>query len=87
MRLYCQLPRSSIAIVISRPRSLTIILFCNVQYIKKHKIGLKKKIQRNVMTFNVNFYFFILFMFLSLLQNLLKSLAVTEQSGFVESFI
>ena len=63
------------------------IIFCNVQYIKKHKIGLKKKIQRNVMTFNVNFYFFILFMFLSLLQNLLKSLAVTEQSGFVESFI
>ena len=63
------------------------IIFCNVQYIKKHKIGLKKKIQRNVMTFNVNFYFFILFMFLSLLQYLLKSLVETEQSGFVESFI
>ena len=29
MRLYCQLPRSAIAISISRPRSLTIFIFCS----------------------------------------------------------
>ena len=67
---------------------MILMIFCNVQYIKTHKTGLKKKIQRNIITFNVNFCFFNFFVALTYLQHFLKLLALTEQqSSYFESCI
>ena len=66
---------------------IIVMIFFNVQYLKKHKAGLKKEIQRNIVTFNGNFYFFIIFSLLSLMSPLLKSVALTQPSGWIKSLI
>ena len=57
---------------------LTCMIFLSVQYSKKNKTGLKMKIQRNIVTFNINFYFLISFSILTLITNLLKSEALAR---------
>ena len=57
---------------------LTCMTFFSVQYLKKSKAGFKMKIQRNIVTFNTNFYFLISFSLLTLITNLLKSKALTR---------
>ena len=66
---------------------LISMIFCNVQYIKKHKTGLKKKIQRNIITFHINFYFFNFFVALTFLQHFLKILAPRVKFRYIEKCI
>ena len=65
----------------------SLMIFLHVQYLKKHKTGLKKEIQRNIVTFDKNFYFLFVFSVLTFISMLLKNVASAQPSGWIKSFI
>ena len=62
----------------------TFMIFTNVHYLtKKHGDLRKIKVQRNIITFHSNFYFFMFFMFISLPVYILKSLPQSSTSRLI----
>ena len=64
-----------------------LMIFSYVQYLKKHKTGLKKEIQRNIVTFDINSYFFFVYSVLTFIPMFLKKVAPAQPSGLIKSFI
>ena len=59
---------------------LILMSFCSVQYLKKYKTCLKKEIQRNIVTFHNDFYFFLSFSILSSMTIIVKIIALKHPS-------
>ena len=66
---------------------ITLMMSYNVQYLKNHNADLRKEIQRNVVTFHVNFYFFLPFSILTLISVLLRSVTIDQEISWIKCLI